>query len=75
VQVRRLVHVHGLAFGKTFFDVEEYNFFSEFHADHRLGARSTYVSSAYNGNFHQVCGIKKGPPKRPFKGSVQMATT
>ena len=64
---RRLVHVHGLAFGKALFDVEKNDFFGEFHANHRLGTRSTYISCAYNGNFHQFGVLKKGRRSDPSK--------
>jgi hypothetical protein len=67
VEVRRLVHVHGLAFRKALFDVEEYNFFGEFHTNHRLGAGCAYVSGAYNGNFHLVGVLKKGRRSDPSK--------
>ena len=70
VERSRLIHVHGLALGKTFFDVKKYNNFSEFHADHGFCTGCAYVSGAYNGNFHRFAVLKKRAAKRLLKGII-----
>jgi hypothetical protein len=49
-----LHHILRLAFSKTLFDVQQYQFIGQFGPGNVIGTGSSYGSGTYYGNFHTI---------------------